>query len=52
MLQAMSSDYVRTARAKGLAERIVILKHAMRNALTPVAGSARSSSVRCCRGPC
>ena len=31
-----SSDYVRTARAKGLAERIVVLKHAMRNALTPV----------------
>src|SRR6188508_40014 len=36
MLQAMSSDYVRTARAKGLLERSVILKHAMRNALTPV----------------
>ncbi len=36
MLQAMGSDYVRTARAKGLAERIVVLKHAMRNALTPV----------------
>ena len=36
MLQAMSSDYVRTARAKGLTERVVILKHAMRNALTPV----------------
>lgn len=36
MLQAMSADYVRTARAKGLAERIVIVKHAMRNALTPV----------------
>jgi peptide/nickel transport system permease protein len=36
MLQAMTSDYVRTARAKGLAERAVILKHAMRNALTPV----------------
>jgi peptide/nickel transport system permease protein len=36
MLQAMSSDYVRTARAKGLAERVVVLKHAMRNALTPV----------------
>lgn len=36
MLQAMSSDYVRTARAKGLAERTVVLKHAMRNALTPV----------------
>ncbi len=36
MLQAMSSDYVRTARAKGLTERVVVLKHAMRNALTPV----------------
>jgi peptide/nickel transport system permease protein len=36
MLQAMTSDYVRTARAKGLAERRVVLKHAMRNALTPV----------------
>jgi peptide/nickel transport system permease protein len=36
MLQAMSSDYVRTARAKGLLERSVVLKHAMRNALTPV----------------
>jgi peptide/nickel transport system permease protein len=36
MLQAMASDYVRTARAKGLAERSVVLKHAMRNALTPV----------------
>ena len=36
MLSAMTSDYVRTARAKGLAERVVVLKHAMRNALTPV----------------
>lgn len=36
MLQAMSSDYVRTARAKGLSERVVVWKHAMRNALTPV----------------
>ena len=36
MLQAMNSDYVRTARAKGLLETSVILKHAMRNALTPV----------------
>jgi peptide/nickel transport system permease protein len=36
MLQAMTSDYVRTARAKGLTERVVVLKHAMRNALTPV----------------
>ena len=36
MLQALQSDYVRTARAKGLDERVVVLKHAMRNALTPV----------------
>ena len=36
MLQVLSSDYVRTARSKGLPERVVILKHALRNALTPV----------------
>jgi peptide/nickel transport system permease protein len=36
MLQAMSADYVRTARAKGLYERSVVLRHALRNALTPV----------------
>jgi len=36
MLQVLSSDYVRTARAKGLPERSVILKHALRNALIPV----------------
>jgi peptide/nickel transport system permease protein len=36
MLQAIGSDYVRTARAKGMVERVVILKHALRNALTPV----------------
>jgi peptide/nickel transport system permease protein len=36
MLQVLESDYIRTARAKGLLERTVILKHAMRNALTPI----------------
>jgi len=36
MLQVMSSDYVRTARAKGLNERTVVIKHALRNALTPI----------------
>ena len=36
MLQVLSADYVRTARAKGLDERVVVLKHALRNALTPV----------------
>src|SRR5436305_824273 len=36
LLQVLSSDYVRTARAKGLDERVVVLKHALRNALIPV----------------
>ncbi|KEO54813.1 peptide ABC transporter [Thioclava indica] len=36
MLTVMRQDYVRTARAKGLREPIVILRHAFRNALTPV----------------
>jgi peptide/nickel transport system permease protein len=36
MLQAMGTDYVRTARAKGLNESRVVLKHALRNAMTPV----------------
>ncbi len=36
MLQVLSADYVRTARAKGLSERTVVLKHALRNALIPV----------------
>lgn len=36
MLQVMSADYVRTARAKGLSQRVVVMRHALRNALTPV----------------
>jgi peptide/nickel transport system permease protein len=36
MLQVLSADYVRTARAKGVDERTVVLKHALRNALTPI----------------
>jgi peptide/nickel transport system permease protein len=36
MLEVLSQDYVRTARAKGLSERAVILKHALKNALLPV----------------
>lgn len=36
MLTVLTSDYVRTARAKGLSERRVIIKHAFRNALTPI----------------
>jgi peptide/nickel transport system permease protein len=36
MLETMTEDYIRTARAKGLPERTVILKHGLRGALTPV----------------
>lgn len=36
MIEVLKSDYVRTARAKGLAEKIVIYKHAFQNALIPV----------------
>ena len=36
MLEVLGSDFVRTARAKGLAERTVIVRHALRNALIPV----------------
>jgi len=36
MLQVLSADYVRTARAKGLEERVVVLKHALRNAMIPI----------------
>ncbi len=37
LLQVIHEDYIRTARAKGLAERVVIVKHALRNSLIPVA---------------
>lgn len=36
MLEVMRQDYIRTARAKGLAERFVIARHALRNGLIPV----------------
>ena len=36
MLDVLSADYVRTARAKGLNETVVITRHAIRNALLPV----------------
>ena len=37
MLEVIRQDYVRTARAKGLVERLIILRHALRNALIPIA---------------
>ena len=36
MLEVLRQDYIRTARAKGLIERVVVMKHALRNALLPV----------------
>jgi peptide/nickel transport system permease protein len=36
MLDVLRSEYIRTAAAKGLAERMVVLKHALRNALIPI----------------
>ena len=36
MLEELSQDYIRTARAKGLSERVVIYRHALRNAMLPV----------------
>ncbi|NLF49327.1 MAG: ABC transporter permease, partial [Acholeplasmataceae bacterium] len=36
MLEALSKDYIRTARSKGLREKVVIYTHAFRNALIPV----------------
>jgi ABC-type dipeptide/oligopeptide/nickel transport system permease component len=37
MLQVIREDYIRTARAKGLSERVVIVRHAIKNAFIPVA---------------
>lgn len=39
MLEVLNSDYIRTARAKGLSERKVIYKHAFRNTLIPLVTS-------------
>ena len=36
MLDVLHSDFVRTARAKGLKEQVVVMRHALRNALIPI----------------
>jgi ABC-type dipeptide/oligopeptide/nickel transport system permease component len=36
LLEVVGQDYVRTARAKGLAERVVVIRHALRNSLIPI----------------
>ncbi|GGF49221.1 peptide ABC transporter permease [Azorhizobium oxalatiphilum] len=40
MLEVLSADYIRTARAKGLSPAVVVLKHALRNAIIPVVALA------------
>ncbi len=40
MLEVLHSDYVRTAHGKGLTERVVVMRHALRNALVPVITSS------------
>jgi peptide/nickel transport system permease protein len=40
VLETLGEDYIRTARAKGLSERVVLLKHTMRAALAPITTSA------------
>lgn len=52
LLEVLGEDYIRTARAKGLRERIVLVRHAMRNAMIPIvtvvglqAGSLLSGAV-------
>lgn len=37
LLEVMNQDYIRTARAKGLSERVVVVRHAFRNAMIPIA---------------
>jgi peptide/nickel transport system permease protein len=40
LIETMSEDYIRTARAKGLSERRVVLRHGLRSAITPVVTAA------------
>lgn len=42
MLEVIRQDYINTARAKGLSEKVVVIKHALRNALIPIITSAGS----------
>ena len=52
MLQVLNTDYIRTARAKGLGERVVIIKHGLRNALVPVVTLGALELASCSRERC
>jgi ABC-type dipeptide/oligopeptide/nickel transport system permease component len=45
MLEVLGQDFVRTARAKGVADRVVVYKHTLRNALIPVVAMAGTQFV-------
>ncbi len=45
MLEELNKDYIRTARAKGLSEKVIYFKHAFRNALIPIVTSLRNIMV-------
>ena len=51
MLEVLNSDYIRTARAKGLNERSVIYKHAFRNTRSRWSPALPASSRRCSAAP-
>ena len=46
MLEVLRQDYVRTAWAKGLREKVVVLRHTLKNALIPVVTINRTSTCR------
>lgn len=50
MLEVIRQDYINTARAKGLSERVVIIKHALGNALIPIISAAGALFVDCMGG--
>lgn len=50
MLEVIRQDYINTARAKGLSEKVVILKHALRNAMIPIISAAGALFVDCMGG--
>ena len=53
MIAVLKQDFVRTARAKGLSERIVVARHALRNGLIPVVTTRHAAPRRSsCRAPC
>ena len=47
MLEVIRQDYINTARAKGLSERVVVMKHALGNALIPIISAAGALFVEC-----